>query len=82
MTVVLSAKDKFRKIGRELQLPSMQPLTTKTSRQVSYITNGFSPRKISMLARLLNLSKSLLIYFSSLIVSFLRDSVRVFDEYF
>ncbi len=37
LTVVLSAKDKFRKIGRELQLPSMQPLTTKTSRQAFFL---------------------------------------------
>lgn len=38
LSVVLSAKDKFKKIGRELQLPSMQVLTNKTSHQASSLS--------------------------------------------
>uniref|UniRef100_F6XN27 HECT-type E3 ubiquitin transferase n=1 Tax=Ciona intestinalis TaxID=7719 RepID=F6XN27_CIOIN len=37
LTVVLSAKDKFKKLGRELQLPSMQALTSKTSHQAFFL---------------------------------------------
>ncbi|XP_076800643.1 E3 ubiquitin-protein ligase HUWE1-like isoform X1 [Clavelina lepadiformis] len=37
LTVVLSAKDKFKKVGRELQLPSMQALTSKTSHQAFFL---------------------------------------------
>nr|CAB3254981.1 E3 ubiquitin-protein ligase HUWE1-like [Phallusia mammillata] len=37
LSVVLSAKDKFKKIGRELQLPSMQALTSKTSHQAFFL---------------------------------------------